>query len=96
METLVTSRIDSNLKDRVTGILKENGLTTSDAIRQMFEAVAINNAPDYFKARTTDRQQAKDKIARLDNIYVRGFENCTDEELRKMRIENRYATFSRL
>lgn len=92
METVVTSRIDSGLKERVANILQKNGLTTSDAIRQMFEDVVMNNSPTYLKERETDKKEVKSKIARLDSLYVHGYENSTDDELREMRIEDRYAS----
>ena len=95
METVVTSRIDSGLKERVANILQKNGLTTSDAIRQMFEDVVMNNSPTYLKERETDKKEVKSKIARLDSLYVHGYEDSTDDELREMRIEDRYASSSR-
>ncbi len=94
MQTVVTSRIDSSLKDRAADILNANGLSVSDAIRQMFEAVVINNTPAFLDNNQTVKQTAKEKIAKLDEIYVHGFENCSDEELQKLRIEDRYAPIS--
>ena len=94
METVVTSRIDSDLKDRVVGILRNKGLTASDAIRQMFEQVAMGNTSQFMDDAKVDALEAKQKIARLDAIYVHGFENATDEDLRKTRLEERYATVS--
>ena len=94
METVVTARIDSDLKDRVVGILRNKGLTASDAIRQMFEQVAMGNTSQFMDDIKVDALEAKQKIARLDAIYVHGFENATDEDLRKTRLEERYATVS--
>ena len=94
METVVTSRIDSDLKDRVVGILRSKGLTASDAIRQMFEQVAMGNTSQFMEDAKIDALEAKQKIARLDAIYVHGFENATDEDLRKTRLEERYAIVS--
>ncbi len=94
METVVTSRIDSDLKDKAVGILQQRGLTASDAIRQMFEQVAINNDVQFLTAERVDFAKAKEKIARIDSIYVRGFEDATDEDLKRARLEDRYATVS--
>ena len=94
METVVTARIDSDLKDRVVGILRNKGLTASDAIRQMFEQVTMGNTSQFMDDAKVDALEAKQKIARLDAIYVHGFENATDEDLRKTRLEERYATVS--
>ncbi len=94
METVVTSRIDSDLKDRAVGVLNKRGLTASDAIRKMFEQVAMGNDALFSDATKPDAQEARQKIARLDAIYVHGFEDATDEDLGRMRREERYATVS--
>lgn len=94
MQTVVTSRIDADLKNRVVGVLDASGLSISDAIRQMFEAIAINNTPVFLDNSKTDAKAAKEKITTLDKIYVHGFENCSDKELQKLRIEERYAPVS--
>ena len=92
METVVTSRIDSDLKDKAVCALSEKGLTASDAIRKMFEQVAMGNETLFADATKPDAQEVRQKIARLDGIYVHGFEGSTDEDLKRMRREERYAT----
>lgn len=94
METVVTSRIDSDLKDRAVGVLRERGLTASDAIRQMFEQVAVGNDVQFLDNNKVDVVQARQRIERLDAIYVHGFEDASDEELKRARREERYATVS--
>ena len=94
METVVTSRIDSDLKDKALSVLSKRGLTASDAIRKMFEQVAMGNDALFSDATKPNAQEVRRKIARLDAIYVHGFECATDEDLRRMRREERYATIS--
>ena len=95
MKTVVTSRIDSDLKERVANILQDYGLTTSEAIRKMFEEVAVHNAPDYLKKSNTGEHEMKHKVARLNSLYVHGYEDSSEEELSAMRIEERHASSSR-
>ena len=94
METVVTSRIDSDLKDKALSVLSKRGLTASDAIRKMFEQVAMGNETLFADTTKPNAQEVSQKIARLDAIYVHGFEGSTDEDLKRMRREERYATVS--
>ncbi len=100
MESIVTTRIDADLKQRVASVLKEEGITMSVAIRQMFEQIArensfSQNSFNRTNSKTVNVKSAKKKIASLDSLYVRGFENSTDEEIKQMRMEDRYAAIPR-
>ena len=105
MQSLVTSRIDTDLKNRAVEVLQQNGLTTSDAIRQMFEhVVETNSAPfantNYFnnangaddKGNAYNRisNDTKKKISRLDSLCVQGYEDATDNDIRSEILKARY------
>ena len=95
METIVTSRIEADLKNRVVCILRDRGLTASDAIRQMFEQVAMSNDVQFLATKKADVVDMRHKIAHLDSIYVHGFEDMSDGDLKRMRREERYAAVPR-
>ena len=61
----------------------------------MFEQVAVGNDVQFLDNNKVDAMQARQKIERLDAICVHGFEYSSDDELKRMRREERYATVSR-
>lgn len=91
MEAVVTTRMDASLKDRGGAVMRREGLTPSQAIRQLFEYAAQHDAlPFPSKARPSKAEIAK-RIAAFDACHTKAPLTLSDDELREQRLRERYA-----
>jgi RHH-type rel operon transcriptional repressor/antitoxin RelB len=90
MDSILTVRLDSEVKERASSVLREKGLTPSGAVQQFFDYV-LRTGDLPFKA---DERPGSDEIARRLALFSRFQLNeplqMTDEELRAARIRERH------
>ena len=50
---------------------------------------------DTLETEKADAEEMRQKIARVDTIHVHGFEDVSDDDLKRMRFEEKYAIVPR-
>ena len=105
MESILTVRLDSLIKERGTSIMREYGCTPSQAVRKLFDYVVKNDALPFADDEHPDKASVKKKIAAFDALRIseshldaahgkdefgRSFSKLTDDDIRNARLKDRY------
>ena len=94
MESIVTARIDSSIKERATAIMKLHGLTPSAAIQQMFDYVVRYDKLPFSGSVKPSKDEIRKKIEAFDNCHTAHPLEMTDAEIRAARLKERYEPLS--
>lgn len=103
MESILTVRLDSDIKERGSAIMKENGLTPSQAVRKLFDYAVRNDALPFKDESAPDKASIKKRIAAFDALRistpalkksVKPFDKpatqLTDDDIKAARMKERY------
>ena len=97
MDAMVTARMPQGKKEAATAVLKELGLTASQVINELFDAIiSTRSVPSMMPSRQekTPQQLYEEAEAWADSFpYVElseEWQNITVKEARAMRIADRY------
>ncbi len=90
MEAVVTSRMDARIKDRGSAVMRREGLTPSQAVRQLFEYVARHDKLPFSTKPSLSQEEVRRRIARFDACHTKQPLTSTDDELRDQRLRDRY------
>lgn len=94
MEAVVTSRMDARIKDRGSLVMRREGLTPSQAVRQLFEYAARHDQLPFPAKAPLSKAEAKRRIAKFDACHTKRPLTLTDDELREQRLKDRYGTIA--
>ena len=103
MESILTVRLDSNVKERGSAVMKENGLTPSQAVRKLFDYAVKNDALPFKDESAQDKASIKKRIAAFDALRVgtptlkksvepfgKPLSQVTDDDIKSARMKERY------
>ena len=90
MEAVLTVRLDKDLKDRSTEILKKHGSSPSQAVRTLFERIARTDTVPFEADAALTSSQIKEKIRAFDRCHTKKPITMTDDEIRAERLRGRY------
>lgn len=90
MESILTVRLDSNLKERGTRVMKQCGFTPSQAVRNLFDYVVANNGMPFAEKPEADKGAIRERIRAFDRCHTKEPLTLSDEELRDERLRERY------
>lgn len=103
MESILTVRLDSDVKNRGSAIMKENGLTPSQAVRKLFDYAIKNDALPFKDEGLPDRTSVRKKIASFDALRIstpaakksaepfdKPLSQLSDDDIKAARIRERY------
>ncbi|HJI99732.1 MAG TPA: type II toxin-antitoxin system RelB/DinJ family antitoxin [Coriobacteriaceae bacterium] len=101
MASTLNIRIDSALKERGDKVLKENGISVTEAIRALWETLAkTHELPEFLQNQDPKKEEVMRK--KLDAIELLGalpatrFSNTSDDELRDMQYEEKLREYEAL
>lgn len=85
MEAVLNVRMNAALKERGDKVLKENGVSVSDAVRALWQEMATTRElPDFLSNTTPEATTKKARKQALDSLVGVGqgaLSNLSDEEL---------------
>ncbi len=103
MESILTVRLDSDVKDRGSAIMKENGLTPSQAVRKLFDYAIKNDALPFRDDGLPDKASIRKKIASFDALRIstpasrknaeafdKPLSQLSDDDIKAARMRERY------
>lgn len=90
MESVLTVRLDSNLKERGTHVMRQCGFTPSQAVRNLFDYVVANNGLPFVEKPGADKDAVRERIRAFDRCHTKEPLTLSDEELRDERLRERY------
>ena len=90
MQATLNIRIDEALKERGDNVLREHGVSTSAAVRALWEQLAASKElPDFLRERLGEydgRTKRKAALRSLAGIAEGRCSDMTDEEMRAMQM----------
>lgn len=103
MESILTVRLDSEVKNRGSAIMRENGLTPSQAVRKLFDYAVRHDALPFKDDDVPDKTSIKKRIAAFDALRIdtsasneremsfgKPLSQLTDDEIKDARMKERY------
>ena len=85
MDATLNVRMSAPLKERGDKVLRENGISTSAAVRALWQELATTRSlPDFLEALTQEPSGRKSKLIALDalaGVAQGSLSNLSDEEL---------------
>ncbi|MDO4443118.1 MAG: type II toxin-antitoxin system RelB/DinJ family antitoxin [Slackia sp.] len=87
---MLAVRIDDAVKMRGTEIMRKSGYTPSSAVQELFAYVVKNERMPFERDEKPDDRAVKKRLAALSALKAPAAGVATDEEIRAMRIEERY------
>ncbi len=90
MESVLTVRIDGDMKDRASEVMRREGYTPSSAVRSMFDYIVKHDAMPFSQKTKLSQDEMIRRIAAFDSVHTKQPLTLTDEELRDERLRSRY------
>ena len=90
MESVVTVRLNGDMKDRATAIMQREGYTPSSAVRRLFEYTVKHDGLPFVKNEKPDEDELRRRIEAFDRVHTKRPLAMTDEGLREARLKDRY------
>lgn len=90
MESMLTVRLDENIKAAGTRIMKELGYTPSAAVRELFEYTIKNEKLPFETVQKPTESEIKRRIALFDQFHTKEPMNLSAHEIKEMRLKEKY------
>lgn len=88
MGTIITARIDEEIKARASAIMKRQGYTPSAAVQRLFEYTVKYDALPFEDRERPSEEEIRRSVEALDACHTKHALNLTDEELREDRLRD--------
>jgi RHH-type rel operon transcriptional repressor/antitoxin RelB len=95
MDAILTVRLDSDIKDRGQAILKQQGFTPSQAVQRLFDYVVQKGSLPFADEQRPSAEELARRLAAFKQFHTKQPMNISDEEIRVMRLEERYGIDAR-
>lgn len=90
MESVMTVRLNGDMKERAAAIMRREGYTPSSAVRRLFEYTVKHDGLPFEKSEKPDRDELRRRIEAFDQVHTKRPLTMSDEELREARLKDRY------
>ena len=90
MDSVLTVRLDADLKERGTRVMERHGLTPSQSVRKLFAYAAQNDTLPFESEQRASRADIARRIAAFDACHTKTPLTLSDDELRTLRLRERY------
>ena len=87
MESVMTVRLNGDMKERAAAIMRREGYTPSSAVRRLFDYTVKHDGLPFEKP---DRDELRRRIEAFDQVHTKRPLTMSDEELREARLKDRY------
>lgn len=95
MGTIITARIDEEIKARASAIMKRQGYTPSAAVQQLFEYTVKHDALPFEDGSRPSEEEIHRMVKALDACHTKHALDLTNEELREDRLRNMHGSGAR-
>lgn len=93
MDAIVTARVDERVKAAAIPVLERHGYTPSEVIRELFSIIVQSNEIPFETQSESDPEHMESIIKRFNSLKIHGYSDLSDEDVRAMRLEERYADY---
>ena len=83
MESVMTVRLNGDMKERAAAIMRREGYTPSSAVRRLFEYTVKHDGLPFEKSEKPDRDELRRRIEAFDQVHTKRPLTMSDEELRE-------------
>lgn len=83
-------RLNGDMKERAAAIMQREGYTPSSAVRRLFEYTVKHDSLPFKKSGKPDNDELRRRIEAFDQVHTRHPLATSDEELREVRLQDRY------
>ena len=90
MEAVLTVRLDQEVKERGAAIMREQGVSPSQAVRRLFAYTAAHDALPFPAEEKPSRDEIRRRIAAFDRVHTKEPLTLSDDEIRSARLKERY------
>ncbi|MDR0308568.1 MAG: type II toxin-antitoxin system RelB/DinJ family antitoxin [Coriobacteriales bacterium] len=94
MSSILTVRLDDDIKRSGTEVLLRHGLSPSAAIQKLFAYVVKNDELPFTERARPSNDEIERLVAVLDSFHSKKPSGMTDEELKDARMRDRYGSRS--
>lgn len=95
MESILTVRLDDEVKKQGAAVMSRCGYTPSSAVRRLFDYAVKHDSLPFEQREKPDAEEIKRRIAAFDACHTVRSTGMTDEEIREARLEDRYGLGAR-
>ncbi len=92
MESILTVRLDSDMKGQGTAVMRRCGYTPSEAVRRLFDYAVKNDALPFDRQEKPTKEEIRQRIAAFDACHTKHPSGMTDDEIREERLRERYGS----
>jgi RHH-type rel operon transcriptional repressor/antitoxin RelB len=92
MSSILTVRLNEEVKRQGTEVLRNQGLSPSAAVQRLFEYVIKHDKLPFNVKERPEEDDIEHMINVLDSFHTRQSSEITDEEIRNARLEERYGS----
>ena len=92
MESVLTVRLDSAVKEQGSEIMRRLGTTPSRAVRELFDYAIKNDALPFAASSESSEADIVRRIRAFDCCHMKEPLSLSDDELREERLEARYGS----
>lgn len=90
MESILSVRLDGEVKRQATAVMQRYGFTPSSAVRRLFDYTVKHDALPFEQQEKPSREEVKRRIAAFDACHTKRSTGMTDDEIREARLRDRY------
>ena len=90
MESVMTVRLNGDMKERAAAIMRREGYTPSSAVRRLFEYTVKHDGLPFEKSEKPDRDELRRRIEAFDQVHTKRPLTMSDEDPREARLKDRY------
>lgn len=90
MESVLTVRLDAHIKEQGAAVMKQQGISPSQAVRKLFDYAVIHDALPFSELEKPHGDDMRERIAAFDRCHTKRPLALSDDELREARLRERY------
>jgi RHH-type transcriptional regulator, rel operon repressor / antitoxin RelB len=90
MESIVTARMDADLKERATKVMERRGYSSSQAIRELYSYIVRNDRLPFPQPEAPAHDDVAARVAAFDACVLKHPSRLDDMELKAQRLKERY------
>jgi RHH-type rel operon transcriptional repressor/antitoxin RelB len=90
MDAVLTVRLNRDVKERVTAILKQDGLSPSSAVQELFDYILRTGDIPFKSKGGPSEQEIQKRLLAFAGFQLEQPLQLTDEQVKQARIKDRY------
>ncbi len=92
MESILTVRLENEVKEQGVAVMRRCGFTPSEAVRRLFDYAVKNDSLPFEQHERPSKDEIRRRIAAFDACHTKKPSGMSDEEIREERLKERYGT----